>query len=308
MGADGTSISTASNPFIDCTILWSLTGDQAADYGGAKGQALGKVSPDMSLSTERFHFMSCPFAQPAFWEVWPETDPVPATIISAVQQAALARIQIPIEPPQTNPPGTEDFPKSPSSPPGFGPTTGPPLIWHSFTRRIERSVRVLVTITATPAQTVWSPGDGSAPITCQAGTHGTRSGRPTTSRPVAIPTPQGPPGTPFTITVNQTWHPDEACARCLCANLRHSPTSQPRPAVRSTSSRSTQFSRNSRTSPGTLQLRRRRRHTPKSAQRPHPQPSATRSTRSRLRRIQRGGFPTRSGHRFRPVPRPPKPD
>ncbi len=167
---DGSGTSPKGKDILKgCAIVTNLNPEQLLDYLGGTGQDLINFDPANLPEDTFFHFISCPVITfgNINWMVWEVTDPVPRPVIEAVALAAYNSAVVPLPAPLTSPDGTRDIPLITQLPTWYWTDS---TLWQpgSVTATIPE-FNISVTATVTPTTSWWDPGDGSTPITCQAG-------------------------------------------------------------------------------------------------------------------------------------------
>ncbi len=161
--------SGSENLFAGCTFRVDLTGLEVAELAGGRGLGLDFAEAELHDETARFIWGICPrpiFAG-AFSLLWEVGDPPPDVIIEALVDAAIAATDVPFAVPQSSPDG-DGVPMLVHLPTWVWVDDA---IWQpvSATAAIPE-FGISATITATPFETEWDPGNGDDPIVCAQGT------------------------------------------------------------------------------------------------------------------------------------------
>ncbi len=210
-----------------CAIVTGLTPEQLLDYLGGTGQDLIDFDPTNLPEDTFYHFISCPVTNFGIhnWMVWEVGDPAPPEVVRAVARAAANSSTVPLPTPQSSPDGTRDIPLITQLPTWYWTDS---TLWQpgSVTASIPE-FNIAVTATVTPSISWWDPGDGSAPITCQAGhlwTPGSNDDDAPCSHTYTATTQRNGTSEPYKLTTTIQW---DLTYTCVPANNCTAPPNVP---------------------------------------------------------------------------------
>lgn len=181
--ADGGTISTAVSAgdipvlapgtggrdlFAGCSFFVDLTGLEVIEMAGGRGAGLDFTRAELGDLDARFVWAVCP--NPVFFgersALWEVGDPVPDVIVEALVDAAVAATDVPFPVPQSSPDGA-DILMLVNLPTWLWIDDG---AWQpvAATAAIPE-FGLSATVTATPYETIWDPGNGDEPVVCGQG-------------------------------------------------------------------------------------------------------------------------------------------